>query len=221
MPRDYDDEDDRDDRPRKRRRDDDDEDDDDRPRRRRREEPKSNTGLILGIVGGVVLLVLAGCGYGIWKITQGVNQVVQQAKQMGESFEVEAKSEGVADQFLTHLTTGQAQTAYDATTPAFKTKYTKAQFDDLLKKNPLLTKHKDHEEVGTSSVTGDKPNRQRKMQLSLSPTEIDHGFDDFDDEDNPRPPKKPKPPAGPRLTITLTVVETADGQWKVDALTMP
>jgi nitrate reductase NapE component len=60
MPRDYDDEDDRDDRPRKRRRRDDD-DDRDRP------PAKSNTGLILLIVGLVVgLPILACAGVGIW-----------------------------------------------------------------------------------------------------------------------------------------------------------
>jgi cytoskeletal protein RodZ len=221
MPR-YDDDDDDDDRPRRRRRDEDD--DDDRPRRsrRRREEPKSNTGLILGIVGGVLLVVLSVCGFGIWKFTQGVKKIGDQVKVQMEEAEAEGRAGSTATQFLKHLSTEQAQTAYDTTTPAFRAKFTKPQFDELLKKHPLLTTHKDHEEHGFSSVTGTTPNRQRRIQYSLSSVPIDNLDEDFDDEDNPRPKVKPKQKqAGQRLTITLVVVETADKQWKVNELTVP
>lgn len=218
MPRDdYDDE---DDRPRRRRRRDEDDDDDDRPRRKkkRREAPKSNTGLILGIVGGVLLLVVAGCGIGGYLMFKG-------AQTKFDELMVEDDTETVATQFLDHLANNQGQVAYDGTTDHFKQAMARPQFDALLKKHPLLTTHKDSEEIGVSKVTGAKPTRQRRMQYSLSPVPL-FNSDDFDDEDefgNPKP-KKPKAGGGnttQRLTVTLVVAETATGQWKVDSLTVP
>src|SRR5690242_1247340 len=69
-----------DDRPRRRPRDDD---DDDRPRQRRRDDDdddlgppprrrKSNLGLILGIVGGVLVLFCGCGGFGLYYATKGV-----------------------------------------------------------------------------------------------------------------------------------------------------
>jgi Protein of unknown function (DUF1559) len=81
MPR-YDDDFDEDDRPRRRRRD-----DDDRPRRRRdddddrspRRKQKSNLGLVLGIVGGVLVLVCAGGGILIYQAVKSFGKKVEEA----------------------------------------------------------------------------------------------------------------------------------------------
>jgi len=95
MPRKFDDDrdDDDDDRPRKRRnRDDDDADEeDDRPRRRRssRPAPKSNTKLILGIVGGVFFaffLVCGGIGFMMFRsVKKGLDQVQAGTQSMQQS----------------------------------------------------------------------------------------------------------------------------------------
>jgi predicted Zn finger-like uncharacterized protein len=83
-----DDDDDDDDRGRKRKRtyhDDDDDDDDDAPRRRpARSSSGGGTGLILGIVGGVVFLVLLICGgifYVFYSVANEVDDAVAQAQQ--------------------------------------------------------------------------------------------------------------------------------------------
>ena len=209
---------DEDDRPR-RRRDDDDDDCDDRPRRRKkkyREPPKNYTGLILGIVGGVVLLVLVGCGIAGFFFIKGAQQGFQ--AKMGQS-----DAEDTANQFLSQLSSQQAQVAYLNTTANFKTAYSQAQFDALLKKHPLLTTHLDSNQQGFGNTpTGTQPNRTTKVSYSLYSTV--QNDEDWDPADGPRPVQKGKPitPAGPTtLTITLMLAEQAGGAWKVDGLTIP
>jgi hypothetical protein len=209
MPRDYDD-DDRDDRPRRRSRRDDD--DRDRPA------PKSNTGLILLIVGLVVGLPVLGCaGLGIWGFfaaKKGIDQVMTMAG-----------GEAAALSFLRTLEGGNVQGAYDLTSANFKATKTKADFEALVKANPVLTSAHIANQSGFPSPTGTAPNRKMVLTFSLVPG---HDFDAMDeDEDDPIKPKVAKPkgakenPNAKPLVCTITVAEQADGQWKVDGFTIP
>src|SRR5262245_48025237 len=97
--------DDDDDRPRRRRAHDDDDydrpsrsrrrdDDDDLPPRRQKK--KSNLGLILGIVGGVLFLTCAGGGYAIWQVAKGVKKSVDQANTtLSDAQEAEASRQNL------------------------------------------------------------------------------------------------------------------------------
>jgi len=80
------DEDDGEDRPKRRprRRDEDDDDIDDRPRNRPAKQ-KSNTPIILLVVGGILLTCCGGVGYGIYYAVQKVKEVAEQARQRLEN----------------------------------------------------------------------------------------------------------------------------------------
>jgi hypothetical protein len=211
MPRDeYDDRDD--DRPRKRRRRDDD--DYDRP------PPKSNTGLILLIVGLVVGLPILACGgfmvWGFFAAKKGFDQVM-----------VMAGGEMAAQSFLNALEGNNIQSAYDMTSADYKTKKTKADLEQLVKANPVLTSANYHTNTGLPTPTGTSPNRKMVMTYSINPGNDPDGFDPDEGEDDPEfKPKvaKPKAKANPNakgITCTITLAEQADGQWKVDNFTIP
>ena len=210
MPRDYDDDDDRDDRPRRRSRRDDD--DRDRP-----PPAKSNTGLILLIVGLVIGLPVLGCaGFGIWAFFAAKKGIDQLQTMIG--------GEMAAQSFLNTLEGGNVSNAYDMTSANFKATKTKAEFEALVKANPVLTSAHVTTQTGFPSPTGTAPNRKMVLTFSIVPG---HDFDAGDEDDPDMKPKVPKPkgakenPNAKPAVCTVTVTEQADGQWKVDGFTIP
>jgi hypothetical protein len=224
MPRDeYDDRDD--DRPRRRR--DEYDDEDDRPRRRRRDPddrdydrqpPKSNTGLILLIVGLVVGLPMLACaGFFVWGMFAFKNVANQFQTMIGGSM--------AAESFLNQLEGGNTQLAYDMTSANFRATTSKAQFEQLVKANPVLTSANSRSESGgLPTPTGTAPTRQLVLTYTVTPGHDPDGFVDEDDPDFK--PKVPKPkakenPAAKGIVCTVTVAEQPDGTWKVDKFTVP
>lgn len=188
--------------------DDDDDFEDERPRKRASKK-KNNTPMILAIVSVVVVVLVLGCGGLVWYAVRETGKKIEEISSAAES-------EGEAERFLDKLTGEQIQAAYDSTTPAFKTGMSLAQFQQLLKKHPLLTKHDDYRALNFDNPTGVTPNRKKVTSYEL--TESD---DSELDPDSPRPlPKKPK--SSPKsLTLTITLAEQPGGLWKVEKLTVP
>ena len=198
---------------------DDDDDDDDRPRRRKRDSGSSNTMMILGILGGLVLLGIIGCVGGIVWTGYKAAKTVQEGMQ---SFVGMA----AAETFLTDLQGGRSAAAYQNTTANFKTQMTQKQFDDFLARNPILTKHKSRD-PGNMNPVGQPPVKKVVVTFDLFANEPPDDIDD--DEDMPRPKPKPKAKAAPTGKkaealkdgkCTVTMVDE-NGVWKVDALTVP
>jgi len=202
-------------------------DEDDRPRRRRRrddddyERPaaKSNTGVILLVVGLVVGIPVLGCaGLGIWGYFA--------AKKGFDQLQTMVGAEMAAESFLNTLEGGNIQHAYDMTSANFKSTTTKVQFEQLVKANPALTSSNYYSHSsGIPNATGTAPNRKMVLIFNVTPGD---GMDeeDFDDEGEPIKPKVPKPnakanPNAKPVNCTITVAEQADGTWKVDGLTVP
>jgi cytoskeletal protein RodZ len=211
----YEDE-DEDDRPRRRRHDEDDE-DDDRPRRRRRSrepEHKSNTGLIIGIVAGVILLIVVGCGVAGYFAFKKVGDKIEQEMAADEA-------SGAAQEFFDELSSQRTKQAYDSTTLLFKTTLSASAFEDLLKKQPLLTQHNLATEQGYGvKPVGQSPNRTFTTTYILSDqVDVDEDLDD----DGLAPKKlKPKKPATIAKTLAVQVIlkEGPEGVWKVDTLSV-
>lgn len=229
MPRYRDDDDDRDDR---RRRDDDRDRDDDRPRRRRDYDdapPKKGGGvgmvlLIVGLVVGIPLLV---CGGIVWYV---VSQVQKGFNEVAGSLE----SRAAAITFLDALERDDVTAAYTAhTTTDFRNGVTQAQFEALVKANPVLTRTNNHNTANVfPTPVGTAPNRKVTFTFTISA----FGGADPEPFDPPgtapgtmkRPPatkKDPFPaPGGPApkpVTCTITVAEQPGNTWKVDGFTIP
>jgi cellulase/cellobiase CelA1 len=210
-----------------RRRDDDDDDRDreydDRPRRRKRSRydeapPKSNTGLILLVVGLAVGLPLLVCvGVAAW----GFLEVKKVGEQMGAGFEAEAG----AEEFFEALSRNDVTAAYDAhTTAAFRAGTSREAFTKLVRANPVLTASNwPTSSTVTPKPTGSAPNRTLTLTYTVAPDEEDDGMDDFD----PDTPRRPNPPPRPNaarpksVTCTVVVAEQPNGSWKVDKFTIP
>ena len=196
----------------RRRRDDDDDDDDDfdddRPVRR----PAKGGGggktvlIVVGIIALVLLLIAGACGGMLWYAAKSAKNSVNNTVSI---FEATAE----ADSFLFKLTS-DPQTAYDSTSPAFKSSMSRDSFQQLLNRTPVLTKANTHRALSTNAPTGTTPNR--KMVVVYEVTKFGEDFEPF-----PQPGQS-KPPPGPRtITATITVAEQSSGIWRVEGITVP
>ncbi|MEO2092190.1 MAG: hypothetical protein ABGY75_22265 [Gemmataceae bacterium] len=133
-------------------------------------------------------------------------------------------SEMAAQSFLNTLEGGNVQGAYDLTSANFKSTRTKADFEALVKANPVLTSAHITNQSGIPNPTGTAPNRKMVLTFTVNPG-ANGGMDEDDDPD--MKPKVPKPkgakenPNAKSIVCTITVTEQADGQWKVDGFTIP
>ena len=195
-----------------RRRDDDDDDDDldERPGQKSGGGGGKTVLIVLGIVGGVLLLGVAGClGLGYWGFLSAKKSVNNSLS----TFEATAE----ADSFLFKMAAEQVQPAYDSTSPNFKATMSRDQFQQLINRNPLLAKNTTRRAVSFNAPTGSPPTRK-----SVNTYEISKMFDDPEPWTPAGQPKPIKPPPGPKtITVTVTVAEQANGMWKVDGLTVP
>lgn len=194
--------------------------DDDEYDRPHKKSGGSNTLLILGVIGGVVVIGVLGCvGLGAWGLFKA-GKAVQEGMQ---SFVGMA----AAETFLTDLQGGRSAAAYANTTASFKAGMTQKQFDDFLAKNPILTKHQFHD-MGNMNPVGDPPVKKVIVTFNLHATAPEGMDDDEDDPDavpKPKPKVKTKPTGKKAETLkdgkcTVTMVEE-NGVWKVDVLTVP
>lgn len=212
MPRDEYDDDRDDDRPRRRRRD---RDDDDRP------PAKSNTGVILLVVGLVVGLPMVACaGVFVWGMFAFKKVADQVTTMMGGQM--------AATSFLDRLANGDTAGAYALTSADFKAAQTLDQFERLVKEHPTLTASNHHSQPGMPNPIGEPPNRTVTLTFVVSPgaASPDDDFDPDDPDAVPKPKAKPKTPPtaaakGKAVTCTIRVAEQPDGQWKVDGFTIP
>ena len=193
-----------------RRRDDDDDDDgeDDLPIRRPQNKGSKTIWIVLGIVALVLLLVVGVCVGGVyWAFKSAKSKVDSVGAQFESSFEAES--------FLGKLSTGQTQTAYESGSPAFKSSMSRDQLEQLIKRNPLLTKHRKRTALTFNAVTGSSPSRKQVIVYELS----DSSDDDPWAQQNQT--KGTKIVGGPKIiTVTITVAEQAGGFWKVENLSV-
>ncbi len=188
--------------------DDDDEFDEPRPRRTsKKSEKKNNTPLIIAAVAVVAVVLIASCaGIAWWMVSTTTKAFQEIAAQEDSGME--------AEHFLDKLLSAQTQAAYDSATPAFQKSMTREQFQQLIQKHSLLTRHTDVRPLTFDNPTGTAPNRRRVTTFELTES------DDTADFDDPRPKRKPGA-AGPKsLTVTITVAEQPGGFWKVDGITV-
>ena len=189
---------------------DDDDDELDEPRLRRtpkKSKKKNNTPLIIAAVAIVAVVLIGSCAGIAWWMVSTTTKAFQEIAAQGDSSEE-------AENFLSKLSSEQTQAAYDSATPAFQKSMTREQFQQLMQKHSLLTRHTDARPLTFDNPTGTAPNRRRVTTFELTES------DDTDDFDEPRPKRKPGV-AGPKsLTVTITVAEQPGGFWKVDGLTV-
>ena len=171
--------------------------------------------IVLGIVGGLILLGIIGCvgiiGYSAFQATKGFGDVFGSTSSSSSFFE--------------HLSGGRIDAAYNGTSADYKAQISRAQFDDLLKKYPLLTKNASHtmSKMNMVTTTGTKKSTTLEFTI-LEDGHPDAMVDDDDDPDlkpKPKAPKKPDAAVQPKsLVVTLTMIEE-NGQWVVDKMTIP
>ena len=189
---------------------DDDDDESDEPRQRRTSKQrgkKNNTPLIIAAVAVVAVVLIASCAGIAWWAISTTTKAIQEISGQEDSSEE-------AENFLGKLSSEQTQAAYDSATPAFQQSMTREQFQLLLQKHSLLTRHTDARPLTFDNPTGIAPNRRRMTTFELTES------DDDNDPGAPRPKLKPRP-AGPKsLTVTIIVAEQPGGYWKVDGMTV-
>ena len=94
---------------------------------------------------------------------------------------------------------------------------TRDSFQQLINRNPILTKGNTRRALSTNAPTGTSPTR--KMVIVYEVSKFGEDFEPFPPPGQPNPPK---PFPGPRtITVTLTVAEQAGGFWKVESLSVP
>jgi hypothetical protein len=198
-----------------RRRDDDDDDDDDFDDRPMRTPKKEGGGgktvvIVVAIIAFVVVLIVGGCaGLGYWVFYSAKKSVNNTFSQ----FEASAE----ADTFLFKLSTDQVQAAYDSAAPSFRSSMSRDALQQLINRNPLLTKHTSRRALTFNSPTGSAPNRKQAISYELSKL-----WDDPEPWVEPGKPKPTKAAPGPKtITVTVTVAEQPGGFWKVENLTVP
>ena len=157
-----------------------------------RSDSSTNTVLVvIGVVVGVLLLVVLACGALGLFAFRAASVTVAPMVQAAQEMEDGASA---AEEFLQALSEGKVDVAYKSTTPAFQANQTPEQFKAFLDKNPLLTDK-------FAARNQNAPNAAAAAgRMTIPYTLSRDGFGLMD------------------LTIHLVDDE---GEWKVDALTVP
>ena len=157
-----------------------------------RSDSSTNTVLVvIGVVVGVLLLVVLACGALGFLAFRAAGTVVAPMVQAAQEMEDGASA---AEEFLQALSEGKVDVAYKSTTPAFQAHQTPEQFKAFLDKNPLLT---DKFAARVPNAVNQAPGAGR---MTVPYTLSRDGFGLMD--------------------LTIHLVDD-DGEWKVDALTVP
>jgi hypothetical protein len=204
----------------------DDDDRDDRKSRRGKGSGGGNTvGIVLGVLGGLFLLTLLGCGGCVYYVfTKGK-----------EAFTDAIDTNVTANAFVDNLKDNQIDVAYNTTSKGYQSRVSREQFNQLLKKQPLLTTHK-QSRLGRTNLPAE--NKKKEATFSFTLLERiesfgnDIGDDDSDDDGDDENPgnKKPKPATktppkkdttpNKSIVINLTLIKE-NGKWVVDEFIVP
>jgi hypothetical protein len=98
----------------------------------------STTVVVVGIIGAVILGIVLVCGgvayYTIRSVAPSINAAVQMVQDI-------QKSQQAAYAFLEDIHADRLDDAYERTTPAFQTRVTRKNFDELVRRYPVLQRH--------------------------------------------------------------------------------
>ncbi|MFO0935702.1 MAG: hypothetical protein U0798_04190 [Gemmataceae bacterium] len=211
---------------RRRDRDFEDDDDDDRYDRRSRSSGSKTVLIILGVFGGIFLLICVTCA-GLF--IYGVNQAKK-------AIALVVDTDRAGDTFFRDLSSGRVDEAYASTSASYKTKTSRQQFDEILKKYPILKTHQVHRQIMPGIPAGSAGKMTATMSYELFENVADMmalDADADDDDDEPagkaKPKTKTKPAADPKTKETnqskgklvrVTIVEE-NGKWTIDQLDIP
>jgi hypothetical protein len=176
--------------------------------------------IVLGIIGGLIGLGVLGCigclGFGFFQARTAIKGIFE--------------STTTATQFAEHLKGGRNDQAYALTSAGYKAKVSKEQFDEEVKKHPMLAQHK----LSIMRQTNFPDGRSKPaiasflMELSDSPSGTPDMMDEDDDEDlrpgaveKTKPkvaplPKSPPPGPGKSIKLSLSLIEE-NGSWVIDS----
>jgi hypothetical protein len=135
-----------------------------------------------------------------------------------------------ATTFLDLLETAP-DSAYDRTTADYKKATSREQFTKLLKDNPVLTAENYHTQGSLPTPTGAAPNRKVTATYTViagvdpnppgTTTTVGTSKATGTATKPTTPPTTPATTSKPKsVTVTLTLVEQAGGDWKVDGFTV-
>jgi hypothetical protein len=93
--------------------------------------------IVFGIIGGIVLILVVGCGTIFYFVYRGVSGVVASVKSSIDDIQA---SQMAADNFMSDVAQGgqRLDNAYKNTTKNYQSQQTPAQFKDFVQKNPGL-----------------------------------------------------------------------------------
>jgi hypothetical protein len=111
-------------------------DDDDDERRPPKSSGAGKTLLIVfGIIGGIVLVLVLGCGGVVYLVYRGMSGAVASFK---STFEDMQASQMAAENFMSDVAANRLDAAYKNTTKNYQSQQTLPQFKDFVQKNPGL-----------------------------------------------------------------------------------
>jgi hypothetical protein len=143
-------------------------------------EARRNGKAVLWIVGGLAVAAILSCG-GLVYWGKGAFAEIQ-------------KAEAEADAFMDLVGSGKLDEAYAAAAPAFRSKVTREQFGDTIKKYPAFEKQT-RRSVGGIRINANPQGTRAFIQYNI---------------------------ANPSNTLSLMLVLVrADGRWKVESLNLP
>jgi hypothetical protein len=115
-------------------------DDDDDERRPPKSSGAGKTLLIVfGIIGGIVLVLVLGCGTIVYFVYRGVSGVVASVKSSIDDIQA---SQMAADNFMSDVAANRLDKAYNNTTKNYQSQQRLEQFKDFVQKNPGLKSYR-------------------------------------------------------------------------------
>jgi cytoskeletal protein RodZ len=170
--------------------------DEDRPRRKSRSEPetrKSNVGVILGIVAGVVLLIVVGCGVAGYFMFRGLET-------NREDFRASAKASEAGLEFIEALGTNELENAYSTrTTARFRTANPLPAFQAMIATYPAFQNQVTRiDNDWKLRPTGSVPNRVHSPVFRVVGSSM--------------------PGQTKQVNVQMTLTEGPGDVWKIDSL---
>ena len=112
---------------------------------------KSNATKIIAIIAGIVLVLMLGCGIGVFFLVRAVSPILSSAMEMAQNFQTIML---VSEDFLEDIAAGKPETAYQRTSSTYQERTSLDEFKKFLDANPAVKNHTTHSFGALNNTNG-------------------------------------------------------------------